>query len=155
MTIPFELANLADTKIFDPNTVVFGRSYYYSDASPNFKDNAISDGLIQYDSDAVAGQIEIVIGTPVGSEPFEPTFGSNALDFVFENANQAQKSALELEILNSLREWLGDRLDFFSVTVTSDDKHVDTYVAIPFRIKTSNVEKVYVGNLSNLKTSRG
>jgi phage baseplate assembly protein W len=149
MAIPYELANTLNVGTIDPNNIIVGRSYYYSDASPAFAIGAGNDSLIQTNEEAVAGQIEIVIGTPVGTDPFEPTFGSQALNYVFENTSEHR--GLELEILTSVRRWLGNRLDFFNVTVVSDKASGDTYVSIPFRIKVSGVQQIYVGNLSALK----
>jgi phage baseplate assembly protein W len=149
MTIPYELATTLQVGSVDPNSVILGRSFYYSDASPVFGSSALNNSLVQTDEEAVAGQIEIVIGTPLGTEAMEPTFGSDALNYVFENTSEHR--ALELAILTALREWLGNRLDFFNVGVTIDANTGDAYVIIPFRIKVSGVKKTYVGNLSALK----
>lgn len=149
MTIPFELALRLEAEGFNPNNLELGRSFYYSDANPEFAISGTSRNLVVTDSTAVAGQIEIIIGTPIGSEPFEITFGSEALRYVF--ANNSERDALELSILTALKQWLGRRLDFFSVNSYIDGERGDIYVAIPFRIKIDGVQKTYVGNLSSIQ----
>jgi phage baseplate assembly protein W len=152
MTIPYELANTLNVAHFDANNIIVGKSFYFSDASPQAKQNPFRDSLIDYDDDAVAGQIEIVIGTPIGSEPHEPTFGSNVLRRLFDGSSQANLRSLELDAIDALRKWLGGRLDFISVTATVDDSgNGDVYLVIPFRIKTSGLEKRYIGNLTQMQ----
>lgn len=147
MQLPYELATQFDLAYIDPNDIVVGRSFFYSDASPNVGKGPDAQALVEYDGNAVAGQIEMVIGTPLGSEEYEPTFGCNALKHLFDNNSL---SSLELEILSALTTWLDDRLDFFSVKVSKEKNTGNVFVMVPFRIKATGSNLTYVGNLSNM-----
>lgn len=153
MTIPYTLSTVFDTENIDPNNIVVGRSFYFSDASPQVGRGPTTSSLVEYDANAVAGQIEMVIGTLIGTEEFEPTFGCDVLRRLFDNLTQANMSAMELEILDALRKWLSARLDFLSVTCSKNSTSGDVYVLIPYRIRLSGDRKSYVGNLSNMAKS--
>lgn len=153
MAIPYELEQHFSIRGVDPNQLVMGPSYYYySDANPRLRQLPTAFSLIEYESTAVAGQIEIVIGTPLGSEDHEPLFGCDAFKFLFDGMTQSNLNSLELEVLTSLRKWLGGRLDFLSVTasVMSQDRG-DVLIVIPFRVKLTGEKHTYVGNLTNLR----
>ena len=150
MSIPFEIANVFATSNIDPNSIVVGRSFYYADASPQVGRGPTTSSLVEYDSDAVAGQIEMVIGTLIGSDEFEPTFGSNVLMRLFDPSVQSTLSRMELEILMDLKKWLDGRLDFLSVTCSRNSTTGDVYVLIPYRIRLSGEKQSYVGNLSTM-----
>lgn len=150
MTLPYELANTLFDISVDPNEVVVGRSFYYADASPRVNRGPNSASLVEYDGNAVAGQIEMVLGTPLGSEAFEPTFGSDVTKRLFDNMTQANLSGLELEALDALRRWLGARLDFLSVSANKDSATGDVFLLIPFRVKLTGQKQTYIGNLSIL-----
>lgn len=153
MTIPYELANVFDVANIDPNDIVVGRSFYYADASPQVGRGPTTSSLVEFDSNAIAGQIEMVIGTMIGSEEFEPSFGCDVLKRLFDNLTQSTLSAMELEILDALRKWLAGRLDFMSVTCNKNANNGEVYVMIPYRIRLSGDQKNYVGNLSNMAKS--
>lgn len=150
MTLPYELASLFDVAHINPNDITVGRSYYYSDASPQIGLGAVTHEIVEYDSLAVAGQIEMVIGTPIGSEEFEPTFGCDVVSRLFDSITQANLNSMELEILDALRKWLSQRLDFLSVNCNRDGDKGEVYVMIAYRVRISGKEQYYVGNLSNM-----
>ena|ERR1700740_492156 len=152
MSLPYVLSDvMRNIPNVDPNTLVIGKSFYYSDADPSVGQYANSYSVISYDSAAVAGQIELILGTPIGTEQHEPLLGSNVLLFLFDASIQSTYDAIQLEALTALTRWLGGRLDFYSASVYKDSDD-NVVIAVPFKIKATGVVGTYVGNLTNMSS---
>lgn len=148
--LPFELANVDAISAIDPNSLIVGRSFYYSDANASVKQSAINSELLLYDGDDVGGQIELVISTPIGTEEYEPTFGCDATLSIFDNMNQTNINILELTILQSLKKWLSSRLNFLSVTTFKIPDKGDLIASVTYIVRLTGQQYTFVSNLTNL-----
>ncbi|WVX87476.1 baseplate wedge subunit [Vibrio phage EniLVp02] len=76
-------------------------SYVYSDIPANFAKSSISNDLgASYDVRAVQESIVGIVTTPKGSMPFDPEFGCDVNNQLFENVSVVTAYAIQ----NSIRE---------------------------------------------------
>ena len=150
MPAPFTLAERFGVEPIDPTKVSQASTFYYSDLSTIVRDAPNTTAVIDYDAKAIAGQIEIILGTPIGSEEHEPTFGSEVAYFQFDTLNNETLNKLETKILSSLRMWLGRRAFFSTVTLTKNAQRGDVITTIPFVSRLSGRQYSYTGNITQL-----
>lgn len=77
---------------------------YYVDINTAFKRNL--KGLILYDEDVVKGEIANILSTPLGSDHFEPTYGSNVPYRLMDPINNVTSWLLENDTISALNKWL-------------------------------------------------
>ena len=77
---------------------------YYSDINTNFR---IDDkGLVVQDVNAIANQIYNILSTNIGERIFEPEFGSNIQNYIFDPTTEETAWLIENEIFRALNKWM-------------------------------------------------
>lgn len=77
----------------------------YKDLDLRFKTHPLFGDIRPVtDVDAIKNSIRNILLTRRGEKPFEPRFGSNVLDYLFENATDATKYSMGEEIRYSIEE---------------------------------------------------
>ncbi len=77
---------------------------FYVDVNSGYKQNL--KGLVIYDDDVVSQQVANIFATPLGSDPFEPTFGSNVPYRLFEPINDMTAFLLYADCISALIQWM-------------------------------------------------
>lgn len=70
----------------------------------------IKGPLLVDNEEAVNLQILNILGTPIGSEDFEPTYGSNLPFRLFENITDTMAFLIEQDTITALRTWMYNRI---------------------------------------------
>lgn len=80
---------------------------YYVDLNRSY----IQDlkGLIVYDEDVVKRMVANILATPLGSDDFEPTYGSNVPYRLMDPINDKTSWLLHIDTIQALTTWLEDR----------------------------------------------
>jgi phage baseplate assembly protein W len=82
---------------------------YYSDINSLF--NLDGNPLLIYDEIAINRQISNVLGTPLGSEEFEPLFGSNLPYRIFDAITNTNAWLIRNDSIEALRRWMSGIID--------------------------------------------
>ena len=69
----------------------------------------------------VRGLIEQVIFTSPGERVNRPTFGSGLQSLVFAPAGEVLSATIQQLVQSALQQWLGDRIQLESVSVTHEE----------------------------------
>jgi len=69
-----------------------------------------TDSLLIEDQLAVRGQMLTILGTPLGSEEFEPSFGSNLPYRIMDPINDVNAWLCTQDTIGALRIWMGGRI---------------------------------------------
>jgi phage baseplate assembly protein W len=102
----------------------------FKDVSASFKINPLnSDLIVLRNENAIARSIRNIIFTIPGEKPFEPNFGSNVTNLLFENMSQLTANAIKTEIQNSINAF-EPRVSLISVKVKAnfDDNAFDCLI---------------------------
>jgi hypothetical protein len=81
----------------------------------------------------VRQMIELVLFTAPGERPNRPDFGSGVMQLVFAPLSEELVSATEYRVQGALQQWLGDVVQFESVTVTTDESTLTVTVQYVLR----------------------
>lgn len=150
MSLPYDIEQTFSIERIDPTRVNQARTFYYSDASTIVRNAPNANSVIDYDDDAIMGQVEMVLGTAIGSEENEPTFGSEVPFFKFDTLNNANLNLLEMKMISALRTWLGSRATFSTIQFAKDQDRGDVIATIPFTSKFSGRQYSYATNLTQM-----
>lgn len=72
---------------------------YYSDIPASFAKSMISNDLsASYDMNAIQQSMVAIIKTVPGERPFNPEYGCNVINMLFENVNQLSAFSIKKEI---------------------------------------------------------
>ena len=78
----------------------------FKDISMSFKYNPISGDLIGLKNEnAIARAVRNIVLTSRGEKIFDPNFGSNVNEILFENIDEISASSIQDEIENSLKNY--------------------------------------------------
>lgn len=77
---------------------------YFIDVNVDYKQNL--KGLIVYDEDVVKMQIANIMATPLGSDHFEPTYGSNVPYRLMDPINAITGRLLYNDTIGALHTWM-------------------------------------------------
>ena len=102
----------------------------FKDVSASFKINPLnSDLIVLRNENAIARSIRNIIFTIPGEKPFEPNFGSNVTNLLFENMSQLTANSIKTEIQNSINAF-EPRVSLISVKVKAnfDDNAFDCLI---------------------------
>lgn len=141
MTVPFALA--PPTHSYQPDPAI-GRTVkvYYIDVNGSYSTTNPGDLLI-IDPDAVDEDITNVLLTPIGSEEFEPTFGSEIPNLLFEPMGIDTARRVKVECRTALKKWLGTRLAWFDVQIVPDNDAGNYFISIPYKPVYSGKQLLY------------
>ncbi|CAL9999518.1 baseplate wedge subunit [Vibrio phage K567] len=91
--------------ISELNTLKPGK-YYYSDIPANFSKSVVNNDLsASYDLKAVQESIVGIVSTNKGERPFNPEFGCDINNQLFENISPASAFAIKYSIENAISQW--------------------------------------------------
>ncbi len=91
--------------IAELNTLKPG-SYYYSDIPANFSKSVVNNDLsASYDLKAIQESIIGIVSTKKGERPFNPEFGCDISNQLFENISPASAFAIKYSIENAISKW--------------------------------------------------
>ena len=82
--------------------------FYYSDINSGIETNNLP--FLLYDNAAIFVQIGNVLETAIGSDPFEPEFGSELPLLINEQMSSKTAWRLETATFRALNRWMADRL---------------------------------------------
>lgn len=150
MELPFSLETANDDPHPDRAQGLTGSLVYYSDANADL--GLITNALpVVTDADAIGQQILQVLLTPIGSEEFEPTFGSNLPFMLFEPNNAESLTNLELGARQALSKWLGSRLIFTNISASADKNAGNVYVSIDYTVKYNGAKFTFNGPVRRIQ----
>ena len=81
---------------------------YYIDINVSFRYQDLQ-GLIVYDEDVVKRMVANILATPIGSDHFEPTFGSNIPYRLMDPISDKTSWLLYQDSIGALNTWLEER----------------------------------------------
>ncbi|AGN30013.1 baseplate wedge subunit [Vibrio phage nt-1] len=91
--------------IAELNTLKPGH-YYYSDIPANFSKSVVNNDIsASYDLKAIQESIVGIVGTKKGDRPFNPEFGCDISNQLFENISAASAFAIKYSIENAISKW--------------------------------------------------
>lgn len=119
---------------------------YYIDLNVNY--TADQKGLIVYDTDAVKNQISNILATPLGSDDFEPTYGSNLPYRLYDPITASTAHLLYTDTISALKIWMGGRIIInqsaaFVRPIDNDPDSEGYEVRVPYQIAFNKVIAEY------------
>lgn len=93
---------------------------FYQDINTNFLINR--NGLDLKNIETINNQIYNIITTPIGTRPFEPTFGSRVPDMLFEPIDAKTAWLIETALFSAIEKWLYTKIRLIhKETIVSPD----------------------------------
>lgn len=77
---------------------------YFKDINNDFR--RTSSALIVKGRSAIDGQLSNLLATPIGSEPFEPTYGSDLPLRIFEPIDRISAATIEQDTIRAVHRWM-------------------------------------------------
>ena len=106
----------------------------FKDLSMSFKFNPLSGDLITLKNEnAIARAVRNIVLTTPGEKFFDPDFGSNVGEILFENVDDITAVSIEDEIKSSLKNY-EPRVELINVTVDPNFDENQFDVRITYRI---------------------
>ena len=106
----------------------------FKDVSMSFKFNPLSGDLIALKNEnAIARAVRNIVLTTPGEKFFDPDFGSNVSEILFENVDDITAVSIEDEIKSSLKNY-EPRVELINVTVDPNFDANQFDVRITYRI---------------------
>ena len=106
----------------------------FKDLSMSFKFNPLSGDLIALKNEnAIARAVRNIVLTTPGEKFFDPDFGSNVSEILFENVDDITAISIEDEIKSSLKNY-EPRVELINVTVDPNFDENQFDVRITYRI---------------------
>ncbi|AGB06981.1 hypothetical protein [Vibrio phage XZ1] len=91
--------------IAELNTLKPG-SFYFSDIPANFNKSVVNNDLsASYDLKAIQESIVGIVSTNKGERPFNPEFGCDINNQLFENISPASAFSIKYSIENAISRW--------------------------------------------------
>lgn len=118
------------------------RPIYFSDVNGTYGQD--TKGILVYDQDAVDRQINNILSTPLGSDDFEPTFGSLIAFRIMDNITSSTAWIIRNDTVEAVRKWMGDHIEInfpnTSVRVIDDEIDAEGYIIdMPYVLRYSRV----------------
>lgn len=132
------------------SSLVGSRARQYSDIDLVFSPNTIGDVYKKKDAAAVKQSVKNIILTNFQDKPFEPTFGTNISDLLFELAFPEIGILIEQRIELAIKNW-EPRALLISVDATVMEEINDVKVRIEFQVINIQETVVIETFLSRLK----
>jgi phage baseplate assembly protein W len=106
----------------------------FRDINLSFKRHPVTNDLLTIkNEDAIKRSVQNIVLTVLGEKPFEPLFGSNIGDSLFELNTSLQSIGIREQILTAIRNF-EPRVNNLDATVTIDSDGHDMYVTIQYDI---------------------
>lgn len=93
--------------------IIQDKIIFFKDINNKFLNQSDLKPLIITDLEAIETQIINVLTTPIGTEPFMPTYGSNIYYRISDTINVETSYLLEIDTVTALNTWMADRIDVF------------------------------------------
>ena len=106
--------------------------------NPNTKDFVVKKGV-----EAVKQSVVNILLTSPGERPFNPYFGGNLYQYLFENYDDVTAAAIESTIINTLRNF-EPRVRVTGVQVDNLDYRNALRITLEFRVITPEVQEASV-----------
>lgn len=106
--------------------------------NPNTKDFVVKKGV-----EAVKQSVVNILLTSPGERPFNPYFGGNLYQYLFENYDDVTAAAIESTIINTLRNF-EPRVRVIDVQVDNLDYRNALRITLEFRVITPEVQEASV-----------
>ena len=109
-------------------------SQSFKDISMSFGKNPMTNDLIALkNANAIARSVRNIVMTIPGEKPFDPFFGSNVRNVLFENLDNISASLIVDEIRNSIQNY-ESRVELVSVEAVPDFDNYSYDVVIIYEI---------------------
>jgi phage baseplate assembly protein W len=106
---------------------------FYKDLNNKYLDQSQLTPLILTDLEAIEAQMINVLVTPIGTEPFMPTYGSMLYYRISEPINVETAYLLEIDTIEALKMWMSDRITVYMggtyITPYTEEDAYDIQVA--------------------------
>ncbi len=81
---------------------------YFIDINSNYRMD--QKGLIIYDEDVIKNQIANILATPLGSDHFEPTYGSNLPYRIHDPVTNSTAFLLYNDTIDAISKWMRSKI---------------------------------------------
>lgn len=149
---------MATTRVFstedgDLNTVAIttSRTRQYSDIDLTFSKRPSGDVYKKSDAGAVKQAVKNLLLTNHFEKPFQPYFGGNLTNLLFELADDTIEAEFQEEILKEQIEFFEPRAKVTDITVNSQPDDHSIFVQVNFTIVSTNEEVVLETTISRLR----
>lgn len=120
------------------------RSNDYSDLDFRFRLNPnTKDFVLKKDVEAVKQSVINILLTAPGERPFNPYFGGNLYQYLFENFDAVTEAAIESTIINSLRNF-EPRVRITDIQVQNLDYRNALRIKLEFQVISPEVQEASV-----------
>ena len=106
--------------------------------NPNTKDFVVKKGV-----EAVKQSVVNILLTAPGERPFNPYFGGNLYQYLFENFDDVTAAAVRSTIVNTLRNF-EPRVEVMDIQVDNLDYRNALRITLEFRVITPEVQEASV-----------
>jgi len=126
------------------NSVSVARQNDFADLDFKFKLNPnTKDFVVKRGVEAVKQSVVNILLTSPGERPFNPYFGGNLYQYLFENFDDVTAAAIESTIINTLRNF-EPRVRVIDVQVDNLDYRNALRITLEFRVITPEVQEASV-----------
>ena len=126
------------------NSVSVARQNDFADLDFKFKLNPnTKDFVVKRGVEAVKQSVVNILLTAPGERPFNPYFGGNLYQYLFENFDDVTAAAIESTIINTLRNF-EPRVRVIDVQVDNLDYRNALRITLEFRVITPEVQEASV-----------
>jgi phage baseplate assembly protein W len=141
MTLPYSVEKKVEQTIFQafrqPKIITF------SDINSGFSFSNNSK-LIVEDVAAINNQITNILSTQIGSRPFEPTYGSDLYDLLFDPIDDLTAWKIETASFDALATWMPRIRVLYPLCRVEPLNTNDGYnVRLPYQVKIKNIYGEY------------
>ena len=131
-------------------TLVGARKRVYSDVDLTFAKRLDGDVFKKQNAAAVKQSVKNILMTNYTEKPFQPFFGGNLNDFLFELNDDFQDEEVEDRIETTLRTY-EPRAEVLDVKVISNPDNYDIAVTVTFKVVSTSEEVTLNLSLTRLR----
>ena len=131
-------------------TLVGARKRVYSDVDLTFSKRLDGDVFKKQNAAAVKQSVKNILMTNYMEKPFQPFFGGNMSDFLFELNDGIEDEEVEDRIEETLRTY-EPRADILDVKVISNPDNNDISVTLTFKVLSTSEEVTLNLSLTRLR----
>ena len=126
------------------NSVSVARQNDFADLDFKFKLNPnTKDFVVKRGVEAVKQSVVNILLTAPGERPFNPYFGGNLYQYLFENFDDVTAAAVRSTIVNTLRNF-EPRVEVMDIQVDNLDYRNALRITLEFRVITPEVQEASV-----------
>ena len=131
-------------------TLVGARKRVYSDVDLTFAKRLDGDVFKKQNAAAVKQSVKNILMTNYTEKPFQPFFGGNLNDFLFELNDGIEEEDIEDRIETAIRTY-EPRADVLDVKVISNPDNYDIRVTVSFKVVSTSEEVTLNLSLTRLR----